>query len=201
MVLNLESGMSTVRRLSLISVDDYLAGEQESTVKHEYLGGVVYAMVGARNVHNMIATNALVDIGRQLRGHKCRVFNSDTKIRVRLSSQTRFYYPDVSIICHPNPQTDVFQDQPAVIVEVLSESTRRIDEGEKRDAYLTMPTLTHYILLEQSAPAAIVYERGEPGFKRRVLSDLSDRIEISEINVTLELATVYNGVEFSEESA
>lgn len=191
--------MSTARRLNLISIDNYLAGEQQSTIKHEYLGGVVYAMVGARNAHNMIATNALVEIGRQLQGHKCRVFNSDTKIRVRMPSQTRFYYPDVSIICHPNPQSDVFQDQPSVIIEVLSESTRRIDEGEKREAYLTIPTLTHYILLQQSEPAAIVYERGEPGFDRRVLSSISDRIEISDIKVSLELAAVYSGVEFSEE--
>jgi len=192
--------MSTARRLNLITIDDYLSGEQESTIKHEYLGGVVYAMVGARNAHNMIASNVQGTLFGQLRGHKCRVFNSDTKIRVRLTNQTRFYYPDVSIICHPNAQSDVFQDQPSVIVEVLSESTRRIDDGEKRDAYLTIPTLTHYILLEQSSPAAIVYERGEPGFKRRVHSDISDRIVMPDINVTLELATVYNGVEFSEES-
>lgn len=190
--------MSTARKLNLISIDDYLVGEQQSAIKHEYVGGVVHAMVGARNVHNMIATNALVEIGR-LQGHKCRVFNSDTKIRIRMTSQTRFYYPDVSITCHPNPQCDVFQDQPSVIIKVLSESTRRIDEGEKRDAYLTIPTLTHYILLEQSAPGAINYERGENGFDRRVLSSISDRIQIPEINLTLDLAAIYDGVEFTEE--
>ena len=82
---------------------------------------------------------------------------------------------------------------------MLSESTRRIDEGAIRDAYLTIPTLTHYILLEQSELAAIIYERGEPGFDRRVLSSISDRIEIPDIKVTLELAAIYNGVEFSEQ--
>ena len=45
-------------RLNLISIDDYLAGERQSTIKHEYLGGVIHAMVGARNAHNMIASNA-----------------------------------------------------------------------------------------------------------------------------------------------
>jgi len=191
--------MSTARRLNLVSVDDYLTGEQQSQVKHEYMAGVVHAMVGARNAHNMIATNALIAMGQQLQGHRCRVFNSDTKIRVRMSHQTRFYYPDVSVICHPNPQTDVFQDQPAVIIEVFSEGTRRIDDGEKRDAYLTIPTLTHYILLEQSAPAAIVYERGVVGFQRRVLLNLSDSIEMPDIGIRLDLAAAYNGVEFSDE--
>jgi len=116
-----------------------------------------------------------------------------------MSDQTRFYYPDVSVICRPNPQSEVFQDFPSVIVEVCSESTRRIDDGEKRDAYLTIPSLTHYILLEQSAIGAVVYERGSAGFQRRVLTHPTDSIPFPELNISLSLAAVYDGVEFSEE--
>lgn len=53
-------------------------------MKHEYLGGIVHAMAGARNVQNVIAGNVLGAWHSRLRGHKCRPFNSDTKIRVRL---------------------------------------------------------------------------------------------------------------------
>src|SRR3954454_16877082 len=102
--------MSTARKLNLISVEEYLAGELTSPLKHEYLGGVVYAMAGARNAHNLIATNTLVALGARLRGTPCRPYNSDPKVRLRLPTQGRFYYPDVSIICRPNPQTDSFQD-------------------------------------------------------------------------------------------
>ena len=49
--------MSAAKKLNLVSVKDYLAGELVSPVKHEYLGGVVYAMAGARNVHNLIKGN------------------------------------------------------------------------------------------------------------------------------------------------
>src|SRR5439155_618350 len=107
-----------------------------SPIKHEYLGGVVYAMAGARNAHNLIATNALVALGARLRGKGCRPFNSDTKVRVRLPTQVRFYYPAVSVVCRPNPLTDSFQDEPAVLVEILSRKTHRIDMVEKKDAYL-----------------------------------------------------------------
>jgi hypothetical protein len=41
--------MSALEKLNLISIDDYLEGELVSPIKHEYLGGVVYAMAGARN--------------------------------------------------------------------------------------------------------------------------------------------------------
>jgi Uma2 family endonuclease len=130
--------MTAAEKLNLISVEDYLAGELRSQIKHEYLGGFVYAMAGARNVHNVIATNVLGSLHARLRRRRCQPFNSDMKIRVRLPTHLRFYYPDVSVICRPNPQNDSFQDEPAVIFEVLSKATRRIDEGEKKDAYLTI---------------------------------------------------------------
>src|SRR5580765_8450054 len=110
--------MSAALKWNLVSVDDYLAGELESPIKHEYVGGVVYAMAGARNLHNRIATNTLGSLHARLRGQPCQPFNSDTKIRIRLPTQTRFYYPDVSVICRSNPDTDSYQDEPAVIVEV-----------------------------------------------------------------------------------
>jgi len=43
----------------LVSVEDYLAGELTSEIKHEYLGGIVYAMAGASNRHEVICTNLL----------------------------------------------------------------------------------------------------------------------------------------------
>src|SRR5437868_14342836 len=126
--------MSAALKRKLVPVEEYLAGELVSATKHEYLGGFVYAMAGARNVHNLITTNTIVALGGRLRGNPCRPYNSDTKIRVHLPNQVRFYYPDMSVICHPNPRTDSFQDEPAAIVEVLSNRTRRTDEGEKKDA-------------------------------------------------------------------
>src|SRR5205085_5229658 len=98
--------MSAAKKLKLVSVEDYLAGELVSPVKHEYLGGVVYAMAGARNAHNLIAGNTFGSLWGRLRGRPCQPFNSDTKLRVRLLTHVRFYYPDVSVICRPNPQGD-----------------------------------------------------------------------------------------------
>jgi Uma2 family endonuclease len=191
--------MSAVPKLQLISVDDYLAGELQSTVKHEYLGGVVYAMSGARNVHNLIASNTLGALHGRLRGNRCRPYNSDTKIRIRLPFQVRFYYPDVSVICRPNPQSDSFQDDPAVVVEVISDRTRRIDEGEKKDAYLTIASLSAYIVVEQESAAVVVYRRTEQGFVREVYTGLDAVIPLPEIETELPLAEVYEGVEFSSE--
>src|SRR5438094_816542 len=115
--------MSAIQRLKLISVEDYLAGELRSPVKHEYLAGVVYAMSGAKNVHNRIATNITGLFFGQLRKKPCQPYNSDTKVRVRLPTHVRFYYPDVSVVCRPNPPEDTFHDEPVIVVEVVSRST------------------------------------------------------------------------------
>ena len=188
--------MSAAEKLDLITIENYLAGELISPVKHEYLGGVVYAMAGARNSHNLVATNALGALHARLRGKRCRAYNSDTKIRVRLQAQVRFYYPELSVICRPNPPTDSFQDEPAVIVEVLSKRTRRIDEGEKKDAYLNIPSLCAYILIDQETASAVVHRRTLHGFVREAYEGLNAVIPLGEIDTELPLAEIYDGVEF-----
>jgi Uma2 family endonuclease len=191
--------MSAAYKRNLIAVEDYLAGELISPVKHEFLGGVVYAMAGARNVHNLIATNIAGEARSRLRGKRCRPYNSDTKIRVRLPTQIRFYYPDVSVICRPNPPNDSFQDDPAALFEVISNSTRRIDEGEKKDSYLTIPSLGVYVLVEQESAAVVVHRRTEKGFVREVYEGRDAVIPLSEIGIELPLAEIYDGVEFTPE--
>lgn len=186
--------MSTLRINETISVADYLTGELVSSVKHEYISGAVFAMIGARNAHNRIAGNAFLAFGTCLKGRACTPFNSNTKIRIRMRDHIRFYYPDLSLVCQSNDLSKTFQDQPVVIVEVLSESTRRLDDGEKRDAYLTIPSLTHYIVLEQDSIVAVVYQRADQNFERQEFASLDDVITLNSLNLSLPLREFYDGV-------
>ena len=191
--------MSAVKKLHRISVEDYLAEELISPIKHEYLGGVVYALAGARIAHNVVSGNIHGSLHGRLRGRKCRPFNSDTKVRVQLPTHARFYYPDVSVVCHSNPQEESFQDQPVAIFEVLSRATRRTDEGEKRDAYLTIPSLRVYALVEQESASILIDRRSEQGFINEVYEGQDAVIPLAEIDTELPLAEVYGGVAFSPE--
>lgn len=154
---------------------------------------------GGKNSHNLIATNTTVELGSRLRGRKCRPYNSDTKIRILFPTHVRFYYPDVSVICHSNRPDDSFQDAPTAIFEVLSKATRRIDEGEKKDAYLTIPSLDVYALIDQESAAVVVFRRTEQGFVREVYRGLGATIPLSEIEAELPLSEIYEGVEFVPE--
>lgn len=191
--------MNIAKKLDLVSVEDYLAGELGSPIKHEYLGGFVYAMAGAGNAHVLITSNTVGILHARLRGKPCRVYTSDAKIHVRGKKQERFYYPDGSVICDPNPQSDSFQDNPTVIFEVLSRSTRRIDEGEKKDAYLSIPSLRVYALFEQETAKIVVFRRTKRGFVDEVHEGLDAVLPLMEIGVELPLAEIYEAVEFKPE--
>jgi Uma2 family endonuclease len=180
-----------------ISVEDYLNGELDSPVKHEFLGGVIYSMAGATNAHNRIAGNVFGGLFSRLRGNKCQPFNSDTKVRIKLPTHVRFYYPDAMVVCRPNPPLDTFHDEPAVVIEVASHHTRRIDAGEKRDAYLAIPSLEIYMLIEPDRPHVTVWRRRPDGFVREVSDGLDAAVAIPSIGVAFPLADIYEGIDFN----
>ncbi len=190
--------MAAVRQPDFISVSEYLAGEEVSDTKHEYLGGRVHAMAGATIRHNNIAGNCFAILHSQLRGKSCQPFNSDTKVRIEFPDHTRFYYPDAMVVCQTNPDTDHFQNQPVVVVEVLSDSTRRADLGEKRDAYLTIPSLKVLLYVEPDSPSVTLYRRvPEGGFAIERYTGSDATIALPEIDAALALAELYERVEFA----
>ena len=185
--------MSTVRITEPISVEDYLDGELISPVKHEYVAGAVFAMVGAKNAHNQIAVNTLLALGSRLKGMSCRPFNSDTKIRVKTSDHVRFYYPDVSVVCDANPLSDTFQDRPVLIVEVLSESTKDVDENEKLEEYLKIPSVDRYVLLRQDRAMAMVYARDGSSWRFDLLES-NGTFDVPCLDLTIKLEDIYEGL-------
>lgn len=187
--------MTLAARPHLVSVDEYLTGEEGAAQKHEYLGGVMHAMSGGSNDHGAIGANAIVALGSQLRGKTCRIFSSDTKIRIELPDQTRFYYPDASVVCELAPGGVRFQERPRIVVEVLSESTRRTDLGEKKDAYLTVASLRVLMLVEPARASVLVYRRKpDGGFVAEQYDGLDAIVGLPEIEAELSLRDVYDGL-------
>jgi len=183
---------------SNISVADYLARERASKSKHEYYAGAVFAMAGAKNVHNIISMNVGAFLHAKLRGKPCGAFNSDTKVRIRMANGTRFYYPDAMVVCQQNPLEDAFQDAPVVIVEVLSEDTRRVDQVEKLEAYLSIPSMSVYLLVETDRPKVTVYLRGDQGFEAYAYEGLDSTIPLDVIASAISLAEIYDRLNFDQ---
>ena len=190
--------MSSADKPSYYSVEEYLQREATSLVKSEYVDGWIRAMTGASIRHNSIAVNVLVLLRNQLFGKICRPFNSDTKIRVEYGGKRRFYYPDVQVVCDSNDQLSVYQDHPVLIIEVLSPSTRAYDLHEKLDAYLSIPSLQSYIVLEQHQPIAYVMRRSNQEWIKETIQGLDATIRLPFLACSLSLKDIYEGIEFTE---
>ena len=188
--------MTAAEHWGYVSIEDYLAAEEASEVKHEYFAGIVYAMAGGKVEHNLIATNVTSLLHAHLRGHPCQAFNSDMKVRVQASLGTRFYYPDGMVVCSSNRRDESHQDNPVVLIEVLSDSTRRTDEGEKKEAYMMIPSLRSYIMLDSDRPAAQVWQRDALGaWQRSLPAGPGAEIPLPEIEMTLRLEDIYEGLD------
>ena len=189
--------MTALRKTASLSIEDYLAGEEDSEIRHEYLGGAVHAMAGGSADHAAISANAIGSLFSQLRGKPYRTFTSDLKVRIDLPEHTRFYYPDVQVVCDPSAGDARYQERPVVVIEVLSESTRRTDLGEKKDAYLAIPSLKVLLLLESDLPYVLVYRRRpEAGFAMEVHDGVKAVIPLPEIEASLPLADLYERIVF-----
>lgn len=188
-------GVTALLKPSAISIEEYLAGEDSSDIRHEFIGGAIHAMAGGTREHSAITANAIVSLGSQLRGKACRPFTSDLKIRIDCPDHVRFYYPDASVVCTPSSGDRRYERNPVVILEVLSESTRRIDQAEKRDGYFYLPSLQVLILADSERMHVLVYRRrSDGGFTSEEYGDRKEVIALPEIEAVLPLEELYEGI-------
>lgn len=81
-------------------------------------------------------------------------------------SGTRFFYPDVTVICGPPETLEEERDvavNPTVLIEVLSQSTEAYDRGPKFLAYQALSTLQDYLLVSQGSAQVEHYQRHPEG--------------------------------------
>jgi Uma2 family endonuclease len=174
----------------LLSEEEYLRDEEAAVEKHEFVAGVAHAMAGAGYEHNTIAINIVAALHYRLRGQRCQAFASDMKVRVQADEYVHHYYPDAMVVCDRTGLAPGrhWTDKPAVIFEVLSESTRRIDEGEKALLYWKLPSLANYVLVEQDKVQVTVRRRDGGG---EVLTGRETLLRLPELGMEIPLGEFY----------
>ena len=112
--------MSIAKKIDTISIAEYLQGELNSQIKHELIDGDAYAMAGVSGNHERISGNIYRKFGNHLENKLCEPFGSDMKVKV----DSDFFYPDVIVDCLFDESQPYYTETPAIVVEVLSKSTR-----------------------------------------------------------------------------
>ncbi len=185
--------MEVIAKSASISVEDYLARELASEERHEYLDGVVYVMAGASIEHNIISGNIYSSLRSHLRGKPCGAFMADVKLRLEFSNDDVFYYPDVMVACDPRDTDKFFKRFPKVLIEVMSESTERIDRREKRWSYQQIETLEEYVLVAQDRMEVTLFRRANQ-WRPEVLTKPDQTLALASLEFSLPLSGVYEGV-------
>lgn len=175
-----------------MTVEEYMKLEESSTVRHEYVAGEIYAMTGATRRHNRISGNIYAALLGAARHTTCRVYMETVKLRAAADT---VYYPDVIVACGPEPEDPYVENEPCLVVEVVSPSTETTDRREKLAAYKRMPDFRRYLIVSQDRRRVEHHFRSEDGMWRR--ADLVDegRFPVPCPETELSLAQIYEGLE------
>lgn len=181
---------------ALLSEADYLAREEESRIRHEFVNGEMYAMSGGTQRHNRIAVNMAAALLAGLRGKPCQVFVNDVKLNV--ARDEAYYYPDVMVACGESYRmagdaksvTD-----PVLVVEVISPSTENIDRREKLASYRRLRSLVEYVLISQDKQQAEIYRRqGDIGWFY-LSFEANDDVTLSSLDISVPIQDIYAGTD------
>jgi Uma2 family endonuclease len=188
-VLHFES-MSTSARRVHYTYAQYLALEEHSPVRHEFLDGEIYAMAGGTPDHAALAAALIRIVGSQLPPGG-RAFTSDLRVRIAATGLTT--YPDAAVICGPTQRTledPLAVANPVLLVEVTSPSTEDYDRGEKLRHYKGLPTLREVLFVSHRAPQLTLHRRGDTDWTVTT-AEKGAVLELSSVGARIAVDEVY----------
>ncbi len=185
--------MQTALQNDFVSVEDYLASEESSDIRHEYLGGLVYAMAGETRDHNRIVGNLYRNIFEGLKGKSCEIYMGNIRVNFKVREDEYYYYPDIIVTCDPRDTDKRFIRYPQLIIEVSSPGTERIDRREKFLTYTNIESLEEYVLIPQSNSEITAFRRANHWRVEKIVGG-SSHLSLDSLQITLPRATIYEGL-------
>lgn len=174
-----------------MTVEEYLAYEQETGIKHEYIEGEIFAMAGGTRHHTAIITNCSGELREQVRKKPCQAYTSEIKVKV---SDIKYVYPDFTVVCGEQKYADgaeAILTNPTLVGEVISPSSEDYDRGSKANFYRSLPSVQQYLLLNQDKPYAQLFTRNDIGWQLQEFEGLDAIIPLISIDCELKLSEAY----------
>jgi Uma2 family endonuclease len=182
----------------IISPEDYLEADRASEFRNEYYNGRMYAMAGGTPVHGLIIGNMTALLWNAVRGRGCLLF--PTEVRVRVSHQGLYTFPDIMLVCGELKYADDKNDtivNPTLLVEVLSPSTETHDRVFKFREYGKLESLQEYVLVEQKQPRVERFQRHAKGhWSLSEYEGLEAEAHFESVGARIRLADIYENVSF-----
>lgn len=184
--------MPTLAHTIRYTYTEYIAFERSSNVKHEFLGGQIYAMAGGTPEHAALAAAVIGLLFPALRAGTCRAHDADLRVRTPSGLTT---YPDVTVVCGPrelDAEDPLAVTNPTVIIEVLSRSTEEYDRGDKLDHYKSLSSLRQYVLVSHRERRLEVWTRSGGGEWQSLVAKAGDIASLASIDAELDVQELYD---------
>lgn len=176
---------------NLMTVEEYLAFEEKSKIKHEYMDGEIFSMTGASRNHSLAGTNIATELNLQLRETDCEVHANDFRVHIRTG---HYVYPDAAVACGEvlTADNDLTLMNPVVVFEVLSKSTESRDRGDKAEDYYRLESLQDYILVSQYRVRVEHFSRQKNNeWTLKIYEELADVVELKSVDCKISLKLIY----------
>jgi Uma2 family endonuclease len=176
------------------TVEEYLAYENQSVEKHEYLECEVLEMPERGIAHNILFTNIFGELANALRKDKSKaIFGSN--MRLYVPQNTLFAYPDISIYDRDlrtwNDEYDSITD-PIVLIEIVDVHSNHYDRGNKFKLYREIPTLKEYILVDSESISIEVFKLNAINhWELEEFKSIEQNLLIASLSVMIPLREIY----------
>ena len=186
--------MTAAEQRSRLTVEEYLDFEQKSfEIKHEYLAGEIWAMVGGTDRHNLVALNLASALKQRLRGTPCQTFMADVKLRI--DEADAFFYPDVFVTCDRRDRDErLFKCHARFVAEVVSPSTEYFDRGRKFHCYRQLPDLQEYWLIDPERIVVETYRRLDDDWLLHAYGEADETVPLRCLELAIDLDELYEDV-------
>ena len=177
-----------------MTIEQFLSWQVDQEQRYELVDGQPVERAEVKFRHDRVTGNALSEIRRQLRacGSPCDAFTADIGIRTPVGNIRR---SDVSVICPPFDEEAITSDRPRLVVEVLSESTERLDRLVKPDEYKAIPSLAYVVVIEPARVEAGLWSRDAAGaWHGGIARDPAAVLAMPDLSLSISLATLYERV-------
>lgn len=169
------------------SDEEYFLFEEKSELKHEFVNGNLIEMSGVSFEHNEIAGNIFLLLKLMLKNIDLKITYEAVKVK---TPNGNFFYPDI-MVCNPNTNK-YFTTEPILIVEVLSETTRKYDLTDKFIQYQKINTLHYYMCVEPEQQVIIFYFKNNDGeWMTETYTRDEDTIQLQQLNISFTVQQIY----------
>ena len=176
----------------IYTLDEYIQLDEASDIRHEFINGQLFDMSGNSDLHNEMVGNLYFLLRNLLAGSKSKLYFEQVKVKIQ--GENHYYYPDVFITNHPlDLQNKYIKQFPLLLIEVLSDSTRKFDMIDKFIQYQKIETLEYYILVEPDFMYVNCFSKDDKGeWHSAIYNKVTDLVSLNKLGIELPLQGIYN---------